>query len=128
MMAATTCVTRTELQVSVLGRKVLAEIAEYKSVTKAEQFETASLMYFIPCAANLWGWLTKKNPTDKQIMKFYWYNYSDSWFDPVYRYNHVERRVTEITKNLGFEDGKTMQLSIEDWNMLKTKIESRSRD
>jgi len=42
MMTATTYVTRTELQVSVLGRKVLAEIAEYKSVTKAEQFKTAS--------------------------------------------------------------------------------------
>lgn len=34
-MATTTYVTRTELQVSVLGRKVLTEIAEYKSVTKA---------------------------------------------------------------------------------------------
>ena len=122
-MTTTTYVTRTELQVSVLGRKVLAEITEYKSVTKAEQFETASRVYFIPCAANLWGWLTKKNPTDKQIMKFYWDNYGDAWFDPVSRYNHVERRVKEITKNLGFEDGKTMQLSIEDWNMLKTKIE-----
>lgn len=128
MMAATTCVTRTELQVSVLGRKVLAEIAEYKSVTKAEQFETASLMYFIPCAANLWGWLTKKNPTDKQIMKFYWDNYGDSWFDPVYRYNHVERHVKELIKNLTGFDGESMQVSVEDLNMLMMKIESRSRD
>jgi len=122
-MATTTYVTRTELQVSVLGRKVLAEITKYKSVTKAEQFETASRVYFIPCAANLWGWLTKKNPTDKQIMKFYWDNYGDSWFDPVCRYNHVERRVKEITKNLTGFDGKSMHVSVEDLNMLKTKIE-----
>ena len=69
-MTTTTYVTRTELQVSVLGRKVLAEIADYEAVTKAEQFETASLMYFIPCAANLWGWLTKKDPAERQIMRF----------------------------------------------------------
>lgn len=118
-----TTVTRTELEVSLLGRKVLKEIAEYKEVVKAEQLETAKTVYFIPCAANLWGWLTKKDPTERQIMRFYWDNYGDSWFDPVNRYNHVERRVKELIKNLTGFDGKSMQVSVEDLNMLMMKIE-----
>lgn len=115
-------VIRKEKDVVALGLKVLNDIAEYKRVAKARQLEEAWNTYFIPCFDNLWGLLTKKNPTEKQVMRHYWDNYADAWFDPVSRYNRSRLEIENLIANLDAASETDMLLKVEDLNRIEMEV------